>query len=78
MMAQFIESLTQDKKKLIQMGLIKDPKENAFTMHDGKGSSKQNGKEKQNDKEVYSKPFNDSSSSKDSSSFKKKKKKKGK
>jgi hypothetical protein len=49
------------------MGLIKDPKAHALTMHDGKGSSKQNGKEKQNEKEGYSKPFIDSSSSKDSS-----------
>jgi hypothetical protein len=42
-MAQFIESPTQEKKKLIQMGLIKDPKAHAPTMHDGKGSSKQKG-----------------------------------
>jgi hypothetical protein len=38
-MAQFIESLTQEWKKLIQMGLMKDPKSNALTMHDEKGSS---------------------------------------
>jgi hypothetical protein len=73
-MAQFIESLTQEQKKIIQMGLIKDPKSHALTMHDGKGSSKQNGKEKQNKKEGYSKPFNNSSGSKDSSDSKKKKK----
>ena len=36
MMAQFIESLTQEQKKIIQMGLIKDPKSYALTMHDGK------------------------------------------
>jgi hypothetical protein len=48
---------------------MKYPKEHALTMHDGKGSSKQNGKE------GYSKPFNDSSGSKDSSDSKKKKKK---
>jgi hypothetical protein len=53
-LAQFIESLTQEQTKLIQMGLMKNPKEHAFTMHDGKGSSKQN------KKEGYSKPFNDS------------------
>jgi hypothetical protein len=67
-LAQFIESLTQEKTKLIQMGLMKDPKAHALTMHDGKGSSKQNRKE------GYSKPFNDSSGSKDSSDSKKKKK----
>jgi hypothetical protein len=68
MLAQFIESLTQEHTKLIQMGLMKDPKEHALTMHDGKGSSKQNGKE------GYSKHFNDSPGSKDSSESKKKKK----
>ena len=52
------------------MGLMKHPKAHALTMHDGKGSSKYNGKE------GYSKPFNDSSSSKDSSDSKKKKGKK--
>ena len=67
MLAQFI----QEKTKLIHMGLMKDPKEHALTMHDGKGSSKQNGKE------GYSIPFNDSLGSKDSS-YSKKKKKKGK
>jgi hypothetical protein len=66
-LAQFIESLTQEKTKLMQMGLMKDPKAHALTMNDGKGSSKQNGKE------GYSKPFNDSSGSKDSSDSKKKK-----
>ena len=39
-LAQFIESLTQEQTKLIHMGLMKDPKEHALTMHDGKGSSK--------------------------------------
>ena len=68
-MAQFIESITQEKKKCIQMDLIKDPKEHALTMHDGKGSSKQN------EKEGYSNPFNDSSGSKDSLYSNKKKKK---
>jgi hypothetical protein len=54
------------------MGLKKDLKAHALTMHDGKGSSKHNWKE------GYSKPFNDSSGSRDSSDSKKKKKKKGK
>jgi hypothetical protein len=58
------------------MGLMKEPKSHALTMHDGKGSSKQNGKEKHNNKEGYSKPFNDSLGSKDSSDLKKKKKEK--
>jgi hypothetical protein len=73
-MDQFIDSFTHEQAKLIQMGLIKDPKAHALTMHDGKGSSKQNRKEKQNENEGYSKPFNDSSGSKDSSDYKKKKK----
>jgi hypothetical protein len=63
-LAQLFESLTQEKKKLLQMGLMKDPKSHAITTHDAKGSLKQNGKE------GYSKPFNDSLDSK--------KKKKGK
>jgi hypothetical protein len=67
-LAQFIESLTKEQTKLIHMGLMKDPKAHALTMHDGKGSSKHNRKE------GYSKPFNDSSGSRDSSDSKKKKK----
>jgi hypothetical protein len=47
-MTQFIESLTH-------MGLMKDPKAHELTMHDGKGSSKDIRKEKQNDKEGFSK-----------------------
>jgi hypothetical protein len=39
-LAQFMESLTQENTKLIQMGLIKYPKAHALTMHNGKGSSK--------------------------------------
>jgi hypothetical protein len=54
---------------------IKDPKSHEITMHYGKGSSKQNGKEKHNEEEGYSKPFNDSLGPKDSSYLKKKKKK---
>jgi hypothetical protein len=38
-LAQFIECLTQEQEKLIHMGLMKDPKAHALTMHDGKGSS---------------------------------------
>jgi hypothetical protein len=56
------------------MGLIKDTNAQALTMHDGKGSSKHNRKEKQNEKEGYSKPFNDSASSKDFLDSKKKNK----
>jgi hypothetical protein len=82
MLAQFIESLTQEKKKLIQMGLMKDSKSHALTMHDEKGSYNQKSKQKQKDllhpkskKEGYSKPFKDSLGSKDSSNSKGKKKK---
>jgi hypothetical protein len=67
-LSQFIESLTQEQTKLIQMGLMKYPKSHSLIMHDGKGSSKQNGKD------GYSKSFNDSSGSRDSSDSKKKKK----
>ena len=67
MLAWFIDYLTQEKTKLIQMGLMKDPKAYALTVHDGKGSSKQN------EKEGYSKPFNDSSGSRDPLDSKKKK-----
>jgi hypothetical protein len=35
-MEHFIDSLTHEKEKLIQMGLIRDPKAHALTMHDGK------------------------------------------
>jgi hypothetical protein len=73
-MDQFIDSLTHEKEKIIQMGLIKDPKAHALTIHDGKRSFKQNKKEKLNEKEGYSKPFNDSLGSKDSSNSKKNKK----
>jgi hypothetical protein len=81
-MAQFIESLAQEQKKLIQMGLMKYLKEHALTMHDGKGSSNQKLKQKRKEllhpkskKEQYSKPFKDSSGSKDSSNSKGKNKK---
>jgi hypothetical protein len=67
----FIESLTQEQNKLINMGKIKGPKVHSFTVHDG--SSHQNHKSKDKDKikshanpkkEGYSKPFNDASGSK--------------
>jgi hypothetical protein len=77
MMAQFIESLTQKKTKLIHMGLMKYPKAHALTMHDGKGSSNHKSKKKRkkllhpdSKKEGHSKTFKDSSSSKDSSNSK--------
>ena len=47
MMAQFVEFLTQQQKKIIHMGLMKDPKAHVLTMHDGKGSSNQKSKQKQ-------------------------------
>jgi hypothetical protein len=76
-MEKFVDSLTHEQEKLIQMSLIKDPKELALTMHDEKGSSKHKGKGKSHlepKKDGYSKPFNNSSGSKDSSNSKKKKK----
>jgi hypothetical protein len=67
----FIESLTQEWTKLINMGKIKGSKAHALDVQDG--SSHQNKKSKHKDKwkrrenpkkEGYSKPFNDSSGSK--------------
>jgi hypothetical protein len=76
-MNQFIESLRQEKTKIIQMGLVKDPKSHALTMHDGKGPSNHKSKKKKKDllhpeskKEGYSKPFKDSLGCKDSSNSK--------
>jgi hypothetical protein len=76
---------TISKTKHIHMGLMKDPKEHALTMHDVKGSSNHKSKKKRNEllhpkskKEGYSKPFKDSPSSKYSSNSKGKKKNKGK
>ena len=63
----FIESLTQEQTKLINMGKIKGSKAHALAVQDG--SSHQNQKSKHEDKgkghanpkkEGYSKPFNDS------------------
>jgi hypothetical protein len=45
-LAQFIESLTQEQTKHIHMGLMKDIKAHALTMHDGKGSFNQKSKQK--------------------------------
>jgi hypothetical protein len=36
-MDQFVDSLIHEQEKFIQMGLIKDHKEHALTMYDGKG-----------------------------------------
>ena len=70
-LSQFIEALTQEKDKLIHMGIIKGQKAQALVLHDGRSSqnpkSKRKGKEKAHvdpKKEGYSKPFNDSSDSK--------------
>jgi hypothetical protein len=59
------------------MGLMKDPKAHALTMHDGKGSSNQKSKQKQKEllhpeskKEGYSKPFKNYLGSKDYSNSK--------
>jgi hypothetical protein len=67
----FIESLTQEYNKLINMGKIKDPKAHALTVHDGSVHQNQKSKDKYKKKshenpkkERYSKPFNDASISK--------------
>jgi hypothetical protein len=66
----FIESLTQEKTKLINMGTIKGPRAHALTVHDGRHKyQKSNNKDKQKShahpkKEGYTKPFNDASGSK--------------
>jgi hypothetical protein len=66
----FIESLTQEQTKLINMGTIKGPRAHAITMHDG---SQKYQKPKDKDKwkahahlkkEGYTKPFTDASRSK--------------
>jgi hypothetical protein len=43
-LAQFIESLTQEQTKLIEMGLMKDPKAHALTMHVEKGHPNRTGR----------------------------------
>jgi hypothetical protein len=68
---EFIESLTQEQTKLINMGKIKGPKVHALTVQYGSGhqyhKSKYKYKRKSHanpKKEGYSKPFNDASGSK--------------
>jgi hypothetical protein len=66
----FIESLTQEKTKLINMGTIKGPRAHALTVHDGSQKyqkSKDKDKRKSHahtKKEGYTKPFTDASRSK--------------
>jgi hypothetical protein len=66
----FIESLTQEKTKLINMGTNKGPRAHALTVHDGRHKyhkSKYKDKRKshaQPKKEGYIKPFTDASRSK--------------
>jgi hypothetical protein len=66
----FIESLTQEKTKLINMGTIKGPRAHALTVHDGSHKykkSKDKDKWKSHshpNKEGYTKPFTDASGSK--------------
>jgi hypothetical protein len=67
----FIESLTQEQNKLINMGKIKGPKVHALTVQDGSSHQYQKSKDKDKrkahanpKKEGYSKPFNDASRSK--------------
>jgi hypothetical protein len=67
----FIESLTQEQNKLINMGKIKGPKAHALTVQDGNGHQYQKYKDKDKrkacenpKKEGYSKPFNDAFRSK--------------
>jgi hypothetical protein len=67
---EFIESLTQEKIKLINMGKIKGPKAHELTVQDGirqyqKSKDKEKRKSHANPKkEGYSKPFTDASGSK--------------
>jgi hypothetical protein len=67
----FIESLTQEQNKLINMGEIKGPKAHALTVQYGSGHQYYKSKDKYKrkahanpKKEGYSKPFNDASRSK--------------
>jgi hypothetical protein len=66
----FIESLTQEKTKLINMGEIKGPRTHALIVHDGSHKyqkSKDKYKRKSHahtKKEWYTKPFIDASGSK--------------
>ena len=65
----FIESLTQEQTKLINIGAIKGPRAHALTLHDGRHNyQKSKDKDKQKShahmKEGYTKPFTDPSGSK--------------
>jgi hypothetical protein len=66
----FIESLTQEQTKLINMGTIKGPRVHTLTVHDGRQKyQKYKYKDKQKGhahtkKEWYTKPFTDASESK--------------
>lgn len=66
----FIESLTQEQTKLINMGEIKGPRAHALTVHDGSHKyQKYKDKDKHKShahtkKEGYTKPFTDASGSK--------------
>jgi hypothetical protein len=67
----FIESLTQEQNKLINMGKIKGQKAHALTVQDGSSHQYKKYKYKYKrkshanlKKEGYSKPFNDASGSK--------------
>jgi hypothetical protein len=66
----FIKSPTQEQTKLINMGIIKGPKEHALIMHDGshkyhKHKDKYKHKSHSNPKKKgYTKPFTDASGSK--------------
>jgi hypothetical protein len=66
----FVESLTQEKTKIINMGTIKGPRLHALTVHDGiQKYHKYKYKDKQKshahpNKEGYTKPFTDASGSK--------------
>jgi hypothetical protein len=67
---EFIESLTQEQTKIINMGTIKGPRVHALTVHDGNHKyHKSKDKDKQKShahpkKEGYTKPFTDASGSK--------------
>jgi hypothetical protein len=68
---EFIESLTQEKTKLINMGKIKGEKVHALTVEDGNSHQYQKYKDKEKrkahenpKKEGYSKPFTDACRSK--------------
>jgi hypothetical protein len=66
----FIESLTQEQTKLINMGAIKGPREHELIVHDGSHKyhkSKNKDKHKSHahtNKKGYTKPFTDASGSK--------------